>query len=137
MLNDLVLDEERDSALQSFANLLVEGGVLVLEVRETESSRQRADGQPRETHVSLEDDRQLMFASRPTWRSERIVVDERYELRSHGGTVSVRDYVFEMRPWKALELESRLERAGFGQLKVRPGLDGRSDRLLVTARRGA
>lgn len=113
VLNDLVLDEERDSAFQSFATLLVEGGLLMLEVRETESSRQRADGQPRETRVSLEDGRQLLFASRPSWRSGRIVVEERYELSGHDETVSVHEYVFEMRPWGVSEVADRLERAGF------------------------
>lgn len=137
VLNDLVLDEERDAAFQSFATLLVEGGLLILDVRETESSRQRADGQQRETRVSLEDGRQLLFASRPSWRSERILVEERYELSGHDETVSVHEYVFEMRPWGASEVEARLEMAGFHRVEVRPGVGGRWDRLFVTARCGA
>ena len=136
-LAGVLLDEERDAAVQSFATLLVEDGLLMLDVRETESSRQRADGQLRETRVSLQDGRQLLFASRPRWRSERIVVEERYELSGHDEAVSVHEYVFEMRPWRVSEVEARLETAGFRRVDVRPGPGGRWDRLFVTARRGA
>jgi len=65
------------------------------------------------------------------------VVEERYELSGHDETVSVHEYVFEMRPWGASEVVARLEMAGFRRVDVRPGLGGRWDRLFVTAQRGA
>lgn len=72
VLNDLVMDEERDAALRSFAGLLRDGGMLLLDIRETAEARRRADGEWRRTEAALEDGTTLRFASRPRWRGSRM-----------------------------------------------------------------
>ncbi|MGW7684748.1 class I SAM-dependent methyltransferase [Kribbella sp. NPDC054772] len=134
VLNDLVLDEERDAALRSFAGLLRYGGVLFLDVRETAESRRRADGEWRRTEVAMQDGATLRFASRPLWRAGRIVIEERYELVGRQGSSSVHEYVFEMRPWGRDEISARLSDAGFSGVETLQGVGRRSpDRLFVVA----
>ena len=137
VLNDLVTDRERASALRAFAGLTHAGGVLVLDVRETALSRQRADGTWRTTHAELSDGSHLRFGSRPTWKHGRIVVEERYELDGgrHGGS-EVSEFLFEMRPWARDEVQRLLTSVGYGRIEMHPGVGRRTpDRLLVTARR--
>jgi SAM-dependent methyltransferase len=136
VLNDLVDDVERDQALSSFAALMSAGGVLVLDVREREASRVRADGTWRSRDAALVNGARLRFSSRPTWGAGRIVVEECYEFTDATGVASPpRVYNFQMRPWTIAELEHRLQRAGFRSVEIQPGIGRRSnDRLLVTAR---
>ncbi|MFG1625757.1 class I SAM-dependent DNA methyltransferase [Kribbella sp. NPDC049227] len=137
VLNDLVEDAERDQALDAFAMLTSAGGVLVLDVRESEASRSRADGAWHTKDAELADGGRLKFSGRSTWRAGRLVVEERYELADTTGVASpTREYTFEMRPWTTAELESRLRRAGFQSIEIQPGIGRRTtDRLLATARR--
>lgn len=53
VLNDMTTDAERDAVLRAFADALVEGGLLLLDVRETDGSRRRADGIPRHRTVDF------------------------------------------------------------------------------------
>ena len=132
VLNDLVTDRERASALRAFAGLTRAGGVLVLDVRETALSRQRADGAWRTTHAELSDGSHLRFVSRPTWNDGRIVVEERYELdggRHRGSEVS--EFLFEMRPWARDEVQRLLTSVGYGRIEMTQEWDGalRTDSL--------
>ena len=138
VLNDLLTDGERAAALTAFARLTRAGGVLVLDVRETAMSQQRADGIWRTAEADLPDGSQLRFVSRPTWNDGRIVVEERYELASdHDETPVVSEFLFEMRPWTRDELQRLLSSAGYSRIDMRDGVGRRSpDRLLVTARQG-
>jgi SAM-dependent methyltransferase len=137
VLNDLLTDGERTDALETFARLTRPGGVLVLDVRETTMSRQRADGLWRTVEADLPDGSHVRFVSRPTWNDGRIVVEERHELT--GGRDSapeVSEFLFEMRPWTRDEMQLRLSYAGYNRIEIRDGVGRRSpDRLLVTARR--
>lgn len=137
VLNDLVTDRERADALRAFARLTRAGGVLVLDVRETAMSQQRADGNWRTTHADLPDGSQLRFVSRPTWNDGRIVVEERYERDGgRSGALEVSEFAFEMRPWARDEMQRRLTSVGYGRIEIRAGVGRRTrDRLLVTARR--
>ena len=47
VLNDMTTDAERDGALRSLRRTLSDGGMLMLDVREPQGSRRRADGVPR------------------------------------------------------------------------------------------
>ena len=136
VLNDLVLQDERDAAIGAFAALCHRGGLLFLDVREAAGSAPRADGQTRRSTASLPDGRQLVFTSRPVWVEGRIVVSERYELTSRDGRTQVQEYTFEMRPWTRDELVDRLTAHGFVDVQTLPGV-GRTtgDRLFVTAQR--
>ncbi len=137
VLNDLIEDQERDDALRSFAGLLASGGLLMLDLREAEASRQRADGVWRISEVTGENGSAFRFSSRPSWDAGLIVVDERYEMID-GPTSAAppRQYRFHMRPWTGAEIEDRLRLAGYAQIDVESGVGRRtSDRLFVTARR--
>ena len=135
VLNDLISDQERDDALAAFAAALAPGGVLVLDVREAEGSKARADGRTRCVDVELPTGEQLRFASTPHWESGLIVVDETYELAGDSGEQAVHEYAFQMRSWTRSELQERLERAGFGDIRISEGV-GRttSDRFISVAR---
>jgi SAM-dependent methyltransferase len=138
VLNDLISDEERDAALGSFAALLRDDGLLFLDVRETVESRRRADGEWRRSEAALDRGETLTFASRPFWRADRIVVEERYELVGRDGSSSVHEYVFAMRPWGRDEITARLNAAGFTDVETLHGVGRRTpDRLFVTARSAA
>ncbi|WP_180936524.1 class I SAM-dependent methyltransferase [Nocardioides ungokensis] len=63
VLNDLVLDEERDAAFGAFAALCDRGGLLFLDVREAAASALRADGRTRRITASLGDGKSLVFTS--------------------------------------------------------------------------
>lgn len=136
VLNDLVLDEERDAAFGSFAALCDPGGLLFLDVRDAAASAPRADGRIRRSTASLPDGRTLVFTSRPVWAEGRIVVEERYELTGRGGLSMAHEYTFEMRPWKRAELTGHLTASGFVNVEIRPGVGRRTDdRLFVVAER--
>jgi SAM-dependent methyltransferase len=143
VLNDMTADAERDAVLRAFAGALAEGGLLLLDVREAEGARGRADGVPRRRTVDLGGGGVLHFTSTATWQAGLIVVVEESELQRPGthpeysGHCEHHTFEFAMRPWSARELAERLTAAGFGRISVQPGV-GRStgDRLFVTARRG-
>jgi SAM-dependent methyltransferase len=136
VLNDLVHDDERDAALETFRARCRPDGLLFLDLREARASQQRADGQARHLEVTLDDGASLLFTSRPSWSSGRILIEERYQITLREGTTEVHEYTFTMRPWKRHEIEARLDGAGFTDIQTRPGVARRTgDRLFVTARR--
>lgn len=136
VLNDLVLDDEREVVFGSFAALCDRRGLLFLDVREAKASASRATGQVQQKTVSLPDGRRLVFESRPAWTDGRIVVEERYELTGPDGQSMTHEYIFEMRPWARDELSDHLAAHGFANVEMRPGV-GRhtADRLFVFAER--
>lgn len=137
VLNDLVSDAERDAALASFMGALRPGGLLLLDVREAEGARRRADGVERRTDARLADGSVLVFTSCPTWDNGLINVEERYELTlPDSSATSTHAYRFQMRPWRVEELEHRMAAAGFFEVEVRAGAGRQTpDRLFVVARR--
>ena len=135
VLNDMTTDAERDTALRSLRGALSDGGVLILDVRESESSRRRADGVPRHRTADLGASGVLHFTSTVTWEAGFLHVVEDYKLRMPGAPAEHRRFDFVMRPWNAQEVRERLTAAGFARVEVGPGV-GRTtgDRLFVVAR---
>lgn len=135
VLNDMTTDAERDAVLRAFAGVLSEGGVLLLDVREREGSRRRADGVPRHRTVDLGVRGVLHFTSTVTWQAGLLRVVEVHELRVPGSPPDRRASEFVMRPWSAQELRERLTAAGFSHCDIGPGV-GRAtgDRLFAVAR---
>lgn len=124
VLNDLITDADRDAALRAMAGCLQPGGLLLLDVRESEGSRVRADGQPRRRSVPG-----LTFTATTTWRDGLLDVEEEYE--SPEGRSG---YRFTMRPWTEEEMRARLARAGFRSVDIGAGVGRRTaDRLFVVA----
>lgn len=115
VLNDVLADPDRQAVVDRFAAHLAPGGVLVLEVRELEATRERYAG-----------GRTLR---RDGFESVGRMDGDRLRVRETLGDVSS---VAEIRPWSREEVLSRLGVAGLAVV----GLDrspGRPDRLLAIA----
>ncbi|HEX8084244.1 MAG TPA: class I SAM-dependent methyltransferase [Solirubrobacteraceae bacterium] len=134
VLNDVVEDAERDTALETLAAVLRPGGILVADVREREATAARyRPGRTLDRHVELRSG-PLHFHSTGTWDDAAglVCLHERHEA---GGRVAESDFV--MRPWTEDEVRGRLARAGFRDVAIGPGAgERRADRLLVVATRG-
>ncbi|MBM2620220.1 class I SAM-dependent methyltransferase [Actinoplanes sp. LDG1-06] len=124
VLNDLITDDERRAALRSLTGSLRAGGFLLLDVREREGSRRRADGSAKVRRAGP-----LTFTSRTTWDSGLLRVAETYDL--DGQTTH---HEFTMRPWTEEELRAGLSGCGLDAVRVEPGIGRRTpDRLYVVA----
>ena len=134
VLNDMTTDAERDGALRGLRGALSDSGVLMLDVREPEGSRRRADGVPRRRTADLGPRGVLQFTSTVTWEAGYLHVVEDYQLRIPGSPADHRRFDFVMRPWSSQEIRERLTTAGLGRVEVQPGV-GRTtgDRLFVFA----
>ncbi|MEV6629523.1 class I SAM-dependent methyltransferase [Actinoplanes sp. NPDC051470] len=130
VLNDLIDDDERLSAMRSLAGCLIPGGALFLDVRERDASRRRADGVPRSKRVDLPGGGLLTFAARTTWDDGLLRVDETYTLDGRDS-----HYDFVMRPWTEPELRDVLGTCGLHDVRISAGAGRRTpDRLFVVAR---
>jgi SAM-dependent methyltransferase len=135
VLNDMITDVERLSAVRSLAGSLVPGGVLFLDVREEAGSRRRADGASRSRQVDLGDGSRLTFVSHTTWSRGRLEVEETYELVRPATPAQKSHYRFAMRPWTEPELRDVLRECGLREVRISAGVGRRSpDRLFVVAR---
>ncbi|GAB3836858.1 class I SAM-dependent methyltransferase [Dactylosporangium cerinum] len=135
VLNDMLDDAERHSAVRALAGCLAPGGVLFLDVREAEASRLRADGVARSREVHFDEGGRLTFVARTTWTGGRLTVEETYELDRPGERKRESHYSFAMRPWTEPELRDVLRECGLHDVRVSPGVGRRTpDRLLVIAR---
>jgi hypothetical protein len=136
VLNDLIIDADREAALQAMARALRPGGFLFCDVREAGASAARADGTSFSKQVTMPEGGELTFTSTSSWSARLLLVREEHVLVSE--TVEQRsEYQFAMRPWTKEEITDRFIRVGLIQVTSEPGV-GRSapDRLFVHARRG-
>jgi SAM-dependent methyltransferase len=129
VLNDMITDEERAAAIGVLAAALTPGGLLFLDVREEQASRQRAVGIAHSRQVDLGDGAVLTFTARSTWSGGLLHVEEHYDLAGRRST-----YAFAMRPWTAPELRAVLHTNGLRHVEITPGVGRRTgDRLFVVA----
>jgi len=140
VLNDVLEDDARQSAFATFARVLREGGVLILDVREWEATAARKDREPL-FRKRVETDRgRLTFTSLtdldpPT---RRLLIKETHTLEG-GGLERSWDYEFVMRCWTPIELHSLLRLNGFDSIAYFGAYDpavaqGATDRLVAVAR---
>jgi SAM-dependent methyltransferase len=133
VLNDLVADADRATALPALAEMLAPGGVLVADVRDWEGSAERYAGgrasvrRARTRHGDVT----LRSEIRPDIERRELVVDERITARG-----VERHHELRMRPWTAEELVAVLRSAGFDSIDlIDPRCAGaREDRIVVVAR---
>jgi SAM-dependent methyltransferase len=134
VLNDMITDQERGSAVSALARSLTPGGLLFLDVREQRASRERADGVARSRHVHLGDGAGLTFTARTTWSQGMLQVEEDYELVRPRRSTQRSSYSFTMRPWTEAELLTVLHDSGLHNVEISAGVGRRTtDRFFVVA----
>jgi SAM-dependent methyltransferase len=134
VLNDMITDRERESAIRSLAGCLRRGGLLFLDVRERRASRDRADGATHSRQVDLGDGAGLTFTTRTTWSGGTIRVEEHYDLVRPGTPDQRVGHLFTMRPWTEPELRAVLHDSGLRHVQVSAGVGRRTaDRFFVVA----
>jgi SAM-dependent methyltransferase len=141
VLNDFLEDDERDRALVSLSQALRPDGVLILDVRDWETSAVRKRNEPLFTKRVETERGQLTFTSMTTVDAERhrLVLSERHTL-IHAGHERSSDHVFVMRCWTRAELEASLLSNGFRQVTYFGAYDpsvetGQTDRIVAIAHR--
>jgi SAM-dependent methyltransferase len=134
MLNDLHCDQDREAAIAAFARHLHGTGLLFLDVRDMDGTRQRyARSLTSRRTVSL-DDGHLVFSATGTYADGLLQVRERHEHHHRDGPVDTASYEMTMRPWDPGELHTRLGRAGLTITSLRYGADRpASDHLIWLA----
>ena len=143
VLNDVVEEDDRQSAFAAFARTLRDGGVLILDVREWDATAERKDREPLFRKRVDTDRGRLTFTSvtelDPPTRC--LLIRERHTLETDGRERSW-DYDFVMRCWTPAELESLLHVNGFESIAYFGAYDpvvgqGATDRLVAVALRSA
>lgn len=139
VLNDFVDDQEREAVFGVFGGALRPGGVLILDVREWEATSARKLQEPLFRKSVVTDRGTLSFTSVTKLDRDRrqLLVSETHTLVNAAGEHSS-DYHFVMRCWTRRELESGLERNGFGTAAYFGAYDpaiavGQTDRVVAVA----
>lgn len=143
VLNDFVSDEARLSVFAAFGAALRGAGVLILDVREWEATRDRKQREPVFRKSVVTDRGTLTFTSNTELDPVRrqLLLFERHTLVNDSGEHSS-DYRFVMRCWTRSELEMVFERAGFSSVEYFGAYDpavhaGVTDRLVAVAQLSA
>ena len=141
VLNDLVTDDARSSAFASFGRALRKGGVLVLDVREWETTAARKSREPLFRKRVDTERGKLTFTSITELdvQTRQLLVKERHTLEVNG-LEHASDYEFVMRCWTPIELQSLLLLNGFGLVAYFGAYDpavaaGETDRLVAVAQK--
>jgi SAM-dependent methyltransferase len=139
VLNDFVSEDTRLSVFAVFARALRPAGVLILDVREWEATRDRKQREPIFRKSVLTDRGKLTFTSATELDLEhhQLLLSETHTLVNDAGERSS-DSRFVMRCWTRTELESVFERGGFGSVAYFGAYDpavraGTTDRLVAVA----
>ncbi|MBF4624975.1 class I SAM-dependent methyltransferase [Clavibacter sp. VKM Ac-2872] len=135
VLNDMLSDVERSAAVERLAAHAAPGGVLVLDVRDRDATRDRA-GRTTTTEGALPDGRTVRFRSSTTWADPLVRVRELHEIIAPGRPTESEPFDFAMRPWTRRELTDALGAAGLVDVVVDAAAHRPSgDRLVASGRR--
>src|SRR5262245_9209222 len=139
VLNDFVDEDARRSVFTAFARALRRAGVLILDVREWEATRDRRQREPVFRKSVATERGTLTFTSTTELDPERhqLLLSETHTLVNDAGEHSS-DYRFVMRCWTRSELESVFVHGGFGSAAYFGAYDpaipaGATDRLVAVA----
>jgi SAM-dependent methyltransferase len=139
VLNDFVSDDARQSVFAAFAGALRPPAVLILDVREWEATSDRKQREPVFRKSVRTNRGKLTFTSTTELDPERqqLLLSETHTLVNDAGERSS-DYRFVMRCWTRGELDSVLERSGFGSVAYFGAYDpavpaDATDRLVAVA----
>ncbi len=139
VLNDFVEARSRQNVFPAFASALRPGGVLILDVREWEATKERKLREPL-FRKSVDTDRgTLTFTSytEVDLENQELVLSENHTLVDAAGE-HPSDYRFVMRCWTRAELDAVLVRAGFVSIAHYGAYDvsvpvGATDRLVAVS----
>jgi len=135
VLNDMLADAERCAAVERLAAHEAPGGVLVLDVRERDATRDRAGGTTT-SEGALPDGRTVRFRSSTTWADPLVRVTELHEILTPGAPTEAEPYDFAMRPWTRSELADALGAAGLVDVAIATAAHRPSgDRLVAVGHR--
>ena len=139
VLNDLIEIESRKAVFSSFAGVMREGGVLMLDVREWNATVVRKTKNPVFEKTVMTENGQLTFRSITTLREETrsLLISETHTLQSPRGE-NIIAFDFEMKCWTQKELTAHLSGAGFDIINYLGDYDsaisvGDTDRLVAVA----
>ena len=110
VFNDINEDVDRQRGLDSLWQMLREGGLLVLSVREIEKTRARFGREP----VTTRSQGGVFFRSEARFIGDVVLVDETISSADARA-----DHRFEMRPWSLTEVDERCAAAGFSRVERR------------------
>jgi SAM-dependent methyltransferase len=141
VLNDLLDDRVRETVFAAFGRALHQAGVLVLDVREWEATRERKEREPLFRKRVATSRGLLTFTSVTTLEPTRreLLIAEEHTLETDGEQRSS-DFQFVMRCWTYEELESLLHLNGFSSVAYFGAYDaavaaGATDRLVAVAQK--
>lgn len=139
VLNDFVNDDERLSVFAAFAGALRPAGVLILDVREWEATKDRKRREPvfRKTVATARGALTFTSITELDPNRQRLLLSETHTLVNGAGERS-RDYRFVMRCWTKRELDSAFAGNGFGSVAYFGAYDpavlaGSTDRFVAVA----
>jgi SAM-dependent methyltransferase len=139
VLNDFVNEDARLAVFAAFAGALRRPGVLILDVREWEATRDRKQREPVFRKTVLTDRGTLTFTSTTELDPDRhqLLLSERHTLVNDAGEHSS-GCRFVMRCWTKSELDAVFQRGGCGSVMYFGAYDpafhaGATDRLVAVA----
>lgn len=139
VLNDLIETASRKTVFFSFAGALRKGGVLILDVREWQSTFIRKTQNPIFEKTVMTDKGCLTFhsATRLQPKTHSLLISETHTLQSVSDR-EVATFNFEMKCWTQEELLEYLDNAGFEEIQYFGDYDsskpvGSTDRLIAVA----
>lgn len=139
VLNDLLDDASRRGVFRSFAGALRSQGMLMLDVREWDTTVNRKTQEPVFEKVAETPFGSLTFRSetRLEHQTRQLLVSEQHTLRNQN-VETVSTYDFSMRCWTREELHECLTQAGFEAIEYFGAYEknvsvGTSDRLVSCA----
>lgn len=139
VLNDLTEEASRKKVFSSFGNILRRAGILIMDVREWESTAIRKTKEPIFKKKVLTENGELRFCSYTTLKPEThsLLVSETHEFKSIQGR-EVDTFEFQMKCWTYQELRKNLLDSGFKIIECFGGYNekielGSTDRLVTVA----
>jgi len=130
VLNDIVVDDERQAICDAFARSLRPGGVAILEARELVPTLDRYREPSRFERTVNVGAADVRYLAEMATRGELVAVRETVSVASREASV----FEYAMRCWTKEEFRARLEAAGFHDVTF-PEVDAFRGRLVALATR--
>jgi ubiquinone/menaquinone biosynthesis C-methylase UbiE len=142
VLNDLIGEQDRKSAMRSFSTALRPEGILILDVRDWDHSVVRKKHDPVYNKVVRVDQGELTFTGITDLDEDnrRLISHETHTLMRDGELVAQARYDFVMQCWTREELHQYMSDVGFEEVALYGDFDknkpvGTTDRIILVAKK--